>query len=365
MLKKYARRAILLGLTALVLYLLSPAIMAILDAWPRVKDLQPWWLAAMALAQAAAMWCLWKLQAISIGTNDLFSVATSQLAGGALGRVIPGGAATATATQFGMITSSADDVDRSSLATGLAIATILQVASLCLLPLLALPAILFGLHVPQRFWQTGILGLMIFAGMALLALLANNSEPVLRWMGRTVHRLGHYVPRWNPPANLPDRLVAQRDAVRARLGERLTAAAGAALGRWLCDFLTLVAAVLAVGGHASLWLVLLAFFSVQLLSQITITPGGIGVVEVGLGGALVIAGLGGGQAAIATLAYRLFSYWLMMPAGFIAWVAHRHRLRLAGREEFDPSTLWMTARDRGASEPEAKPEPPQPASTSS
>jgi uncharacterized protein (TIRG00374 family) len=91
----------------------------------------------------------------------------------------------------------------------------------------------------------------------------------------------------------------------------------------------LVTAIVAVGGHPQFSLVLLAYVAAQLLAQIPITPGGIGVVEAGLTATLVLAGVGGGDAAVATLAYRLVSYWLMLPAGLVAWVVHRRRLAVA------------------------------------
>ena len=50
---------------------------------------------------------------------------------------------------------------------------------------------------------------------------------------------------------------------------------------------------------------LLAFCAAQLLAQIPITPGGLGVVEAGLTGFLVVIGVPAGAAAVATLAYRL------------------------------------------------------------
>ena len=40
-------------------------------------------------------------------------------------------------------------------------------------------------------------------------------------------------------------------------------------------------------------------------------------------GSLTLAGLSGGQAAVATLAYRLVSYWLLLPAGLVAWLLFR------------------------------------------
>jgi hypothetical protein len=338
---RHAGRIALVLIAAIGLYVFAPTTLAVLGAFPKVKTLEPWWLVAMAASQSASVWCLWQLQAVAIGTEDRFAIATSQLAGGALGRIIPGGAATASAAQYGMIAASTDDdVRRSAVATGLGMATVLQVAGLCALPIIALPAVLFGLHVPNTFAHTMILGLSVFVGMAGATIAVNKSEALLRGIGRLVYRVGHRLPRWDPPANLPDRLVAHRDDARARLGERLPTAVLATVGRWLFDLLTLISAVIAVGGHASLWLVILAFFTAQLLGQIPLTPGGIGVVEAGLTATLVAAGLALPNATLATLAYRMFNYGLMLPAGLIAWIAHRRRIAREGRVEFDPDQLW-------------------------
>jgi hypothetical protein len=44
-----------------------------------------------------------------------------------------------------------------------------------------------------------------------------------------------------------------------------------------------------------------------------------------LGGLLVLAGVHGGDALLATLAYRLASYWLPLSAGLPAYFLYRHR----------------------------------------
>jgi uncharacterized membrane protein YbhN (UPF0104 family) len=46
-----------------------------------------------------------------------------------------------------------------------------------------------------------------------------------------------------------------------------------------------------------------------------------------------IAGVGAGAAVVATLAYRLVSFWLPIPAGAVAAVSHRRRY---GAEEVEP-----------------------------
>ena len=69
--------------------------------------------------------------------------------------------------------------------------------------------------------------------------------------------------------------------------------------------------------------VLVAYSAATLLGQIPLTPGGLGVVEAGLTGTLALIGVNGGAAVLATLAYRLFNYWLYLPAGLIGLLLHR------------------------------------------
>jgi uncharacterized protein (TIRG00374 family) len=322
------RRAAALGLTALVLYGVAPAIGEVLGAWPQVAEIKPWWLAGMLIAEALSCWFLWELQALSVGTKDLTAVATSQLAGGALGRVIPGGAATAAATQYNML--NAADVPRGAIATGLAAATVLQIAALCVLPILALPAVIFGLTVPETLLETAILAFGLFVAMFVVGLGVARSEKTLRAVGRFAVRVSCRLPgdRTLEP-EFPDRLVVQRDEVVDRLGDRLLRACAAAVGRWLFDLLALGMACQAVGAHPRFSLLLLAYIAAQLLAQIPITPGGLGVVEAGLTATLALAGVRGGDAAVAVLAYRLVSYWLMLPAGLVAWIVHRRRLAVS------------------------------------
>jgi uncharacterized protein (TIRG00374 family) len=59
--------------------------------------------------------------------------------------------------------------------------------------------------------------------------------------------------------------------------------------------------------------------------MIPITPGGLGIVEASLSGFLVLAGVDSGAAVLATLAYRLASYWLPLLAGPVAYAAFKRR----------------------------------------
>ena len=57
-----------------------------------------------------------------------------------------------------------------------------------------------------------------------------------------------------------------------------------------------------------------------MLALIPITPGGLGIVEAGLSGLLIVAGVPGGDAVVATLAYRIISYWLPILVGPFAYL---------------------------------------------
>ena len=61
--------------------------------------------------------------------------------------------------------------------------------------------------------------------------------------------------------------------------------------------------------------------------MIPITPGGLGLVEASLTGFLVLAGVNSSQAVLATLTFRLASYWAPLCAGPIAYGLFRIRYR--------------------------------------
>jgi hypothetical protein len=69
--------------------------------------------------------------------------------------------------------------------------------------------------------------------------------------------------------------------------------------------------------------VLLAYVVAALLGMVPVTPGGLGFVEVGLAAMLGLAGVGAAEATLATLAYRLVSFWLPIPIGGLALLLAR------------------------------------------
>jgi uncharacterized protein (TIRG00374 family) len=198
---------------------------------------------------------------------------------------------------------------------------------------LAVPAILGGAPVDPGLEKAAAIGAVVFVLMFALGAACLTSDRPLIVLGHAAEWVRNRVlPRRPPRRNLARRLLRERDLVQEVLGHSWWQALLFASGRWVLDYLTLLAALAAVGAHPRPSLVLLAFFAAQLLGTLPLTPGGLGFVEAGLTGTLALAGVAAGNAVLATLAYRLVSFWLPIPAGGIAAVVHR---RAYGSEDVE------------------------------
>lgn len=321
--RQVVRIVVLLTLVLLTLYVLGPGLVEVLSSAPRLREIGWWWFPVMFVLELGSFACLWVVEWVAIRRVSLWQIATSQLASNAFGRVVPGGGAAAGALQYRLLVDAG--APRGPTATGLTATNLLTFGVLLGLPLLAIPAILEGRV------DSGIRSLLVWAGMILLALVAGGivlvvTDRPLRRVGSIVQRVRNRLRTHHPPmTDLPARLVRERDLIVRVVGERWKRALTASLGKWLLDFAVLAVALHAVGADAPLSLVLLSYFAAQLLAQIPITPGGLGFVEAGLTGFLAIAGVAGGDAVLATLAYRLFSYWLPIPFGGLSWWWFRRR----------------------------------------
>jgi uncharacterized membrane protein YbhN (UPF0104 family) len=165
------------------------------------------------------------------------------------------------------------------------------------------------------------------AGLALLL----RSEPFALRAGRALQCvlvIACRLIRRQPPANSPGSLLGFRNRAAALLttrGWRITAAT--------------------VAGNLTLWLVLLAclrgtglsqaqvpwqtslaaFAAVRLLTALPVTPGGLGITELGLVTILADADHGAGvQVTAAVLLYRAVTYLPPIPLGALACLTWRH-----------------------------------------
>src|SRR4051794_24662419 len=308
---------------AVSLYLVFPSLTAVLGSWQDVGRIAPAWLAAMAVLQALTLACLWALQRIAIHARSWKPVVTSQLAGNALGKIAPGGGAVGAALQYRMLVQAGVDGPRA--VGGLTAANLLTFAVVLALPGMAVPASIRRGGPPDPVTAT-LIGGGAFIVLAIVGAICLATDGLLAWVARVVQRVRNRLRRHAEPLHgLPQRLLGERDRILATIGPRWHTALLATVGRWAFDYLTLVAALAAVGSRPRPAVVLLAFCAAQVLAQIPVTPGGLGFVEAGLTATLALAGVSAGDAVLATFAYRLFSYWLPLPLGLVGVLLHRRR----------------------------------------
>src|SRR5215467_12407985 len=150
--KTVVKRAVLVLIAGLAIYLVFPAITEVFASWPRLSTLNPWWLFAAIAAEVAHFTCTFALQRLALRTKAWFTVITSQLAGNAITLIMPGGAAVGAAVQFRML--AAGGMDTSSTVGGLAAFSLLGVGGLLALPVFALPVVLIGAPVSRGLEHT-------------------------------------------------------------------------------------------------------------------------------------------------------------------------------------------------------------------
>lgn len=309
--------------TGLAFYVALPAFTKVLSAWPKLFHLSFTWLAIMLAAEVASFVCAMTLLRLLLRTKQWFTVVAALLVGNAVTNVLPAGDVAGAGVQYQMLAIGGINAD--SAAGGLAAASIIGLAGLFLLPVCVLPAILGGLPVSPGLEHAAYLGIAGFVLIVAFGATLLTTNGLLTWLARITQRFLNALPRRKSKTeDLPERLITERNLVRTNLGRRWREAILLIGGRIGFDYCALLCALRATGAIPNAPLVLLAYAATAVIALVPLTPGGLGVVEASLSGLLVLAGVGSASAIIATLAYRLVTYWLPILAGGVIYFPFRH-----------------------------------------
>ena len=321
-----------LVVTGLALYVVLPSLSAVFGAWPKLATLSGVWLFLAVLFECGSFVCNFAIQRIVLRTRGWFAVVTAGLAGNTVTNTLPGGDAAGAAVQYRMLATAG--VNSDAAAGGLAASSLLGVGGLLMLPILTLPTVLGDSGLNHTLVSAALIGVAAFVVyMGLGALLLETDRP-LRALGRAAQWIWNKVRRPHPPlAGLENRLLQQRNEIRAALGREWRQIFLLVVGRLGLDYLCLLAALRATGSQPRIWLVLLAYSAAGIIALFPVTPGGLGIVEASLSGLLVLAGVNGRSAVVATLAYRLAQYWLPTVAGAVAYGLFRRRYGTTSKPE--------------------------------
>jgi uncharacterized membrane protein YbhN (UPF0104 family) len=200
------------------------------------------------------------------------------------------------------------------------------------LPALALLVLLTDTRPDALLIAAAAVGLAVLAtAVAGLGLLVRSESFALRAGGalQRVLTIVCRLVRRPPPCDIPGSLLGFRRraaALIAARGRRITATTAAS---HLILWLVLLACLRGVGlsqAQVSWQISLAAFAFVRLLTALPITPGGLGITELGLVGTLA-AGAGpvvGARVTAAVLLYRAVTYLPPIPLGAAAYLIWQH-----------------------------------------
>jgi uncharacterized protein (TIRG00374 family) len=199
------------------------------------------------------------------------------------------------------------------------------------MPVLALAFLaLEGGVTPGRLAAAGI-GIAVLVAAVVIFALILKSDRLARAVGRAVgwvvdHLLS--LARRDPIGGWDDRTANFRTETIGLLRHRWIGLTAATLLSHISLYLVLLFTLRSVGVSQEelSWIAVLAAFSfVRLISALPITPGGVGVVELGYAAAMTIGmdDLTSAQVVAAILVFRAITYLLPIPLGLISYVVWR------------------------------------------
>ena len=319
------------ALIAAVFGLALPRVTSYRAVWAST-DTMTWPYALLVGAAAtASMMAYWILIRAVLPWIGLRQAAAVSLGSNAVAGALPPGGAVAVGVSWAMLSSwglSTADYVLYTLVTG-----IWNLFTLMGLPVLAVLAMATARRRPDATMITGAaVGLALLAAMrGGLGLLLHSEASALR-ASRVLQyglAIAARLARRAPPASVVGSLPGFRDRARAPAGCPRVAIAAATVASHLTLWLVLLACLHAVSlSQARLpWQTSLAAFSViRLLTAIPVTPGGLGITELGLIG--ILAGGAGhtvsAQVTAAVLMYRAVTYLPSIPLGALACLTWRY-----------------------------------------
>ena len=250
------------------------------------------------------------------------------MSGLAVSHVVPGGTAAGGAVGYRLLTEQS--VPGSTAAFGMATqgvgsALVLNVIFwVCLL--ISIP--LNGVN--RLYGYAALLGVLLLAAFGgTVILLTRGQRHADNWLRRIAA---------HTPFLSPDRVssllqhVADRLTILLSNRKLLGWALFWAASNWLLDAACLWMILLAFGHTVMPIDLLVAYGLANIMAAIPITPGGLGVVELTLSGALAGFGVPASIAYLAVISWRLVNFWLPIPLGGLSYLS----LRLASRRRHLP-----------------------------
>ena len=339
---------------AVVVVVLASERASLLSASDRLGRVSPPWLVLALAAEIASYLAAAELQhyllastGVRVGRRSLVALL---YAGTAMSAALPAGPAVSTRYTYRALRRRGAPVGTA--AWVLAATAVLSIVTLAAFGLIG--AQLRGLG-PLCSALGGIVGVAVLAG-------ATGALAALMWASRHRRRVAQITASLSARCRAGLRIVARCAGRGARPAvdqpevvwpiddvadqsdhplspAQVAAALALAAANWAADILALAIAFVALGLEVPWQGLLLAYAITQLATSVPLLPGSIGVAEGSMAAALVCSGVRPTAALAGVLVYRLVSFWMVLPAGWLAWTWLRRgdaRSQAAGTGPFEP-----------------------------
>jgi uncharacterized membrane protein YbhN (UPF0104 family) len=313
---------------------------SLLSAAGRLGRISPFWLALALGAETVSFLAAAELQHhLLAGTGarvDRRSLIALSYAGTAMSSAFPAGAAVSGRYTYRALTRRG--VAAGDAAWVLAATAVLSIVTLALLGLIGAQLRGFAALCSAAGGLVGA-AVVFVAGGSVAALVWSSHhrwrfQQVVRSLSARYSAARSILARWlgRPSRPTPGtggaRGLGESAAVTGTTGlgpARLSAGLGLAGANWLADVAALAIAFVALGVEVPWQGLLLAYAVTQLVTSVPLLPGSIGVAEGSMAAALVSSGVHPDAAVAGVLVYRLVSFWLVLPAGWLAWTCLKRR----------------------------------------
>ena len=288
--------------------------------------LLPWWIVGtLVLVGVIERVVRIDLYRNLLGGPTFGTAATVHEVGTAVSKGIPMGGPIATAMRWSMCRDA-------SIPTTAFTVTMIAAGAAAAFVTWTLPLLVLGVDLTRRDADTTDLLVLIVCSVVVFGSIAFwwvtlGSDRIHRWCERRCRQLCDRAGRRIPAAQNVD-TTASVDEIRSGLlavAKRPWGLLTRMTIAQLCGGLVLLIALrgVGVGGELDTIEFLRVFFIVTLLGSFIPTPGGVGVIEAGLSGALVASGVAPASALAAVLVYRLVTYVMPILFGAVLYLFWR------------------------------------------
>jgi uncharacterized protein (TIRG00374 family) len=323
------------------------------QVWKSITDLTPLELGSLLAVTVLNIVTYWPQMVASMPGLTFWQAGVNNQSSTTIANTLPLGGALATGVSYTMYRSWGfrnSEIVLSALVTGVW-NTFIKLA----LPVIALAALLATGQATAALLIPTLIGIAVLVAAVVMFGMILHSKALARRVGSGLGRVVSFFrkPFRKPPVDWSEAAVRFRHETIQLIAKRWAALTVSTVVSHVCLYLVLLLALRHVGvaDHEISWAQVLGVFAfIRLISALPITPGGVGLVELGYIGALYVAGRNRTnvpldvfktQVTAAVLLFRALTYGAQIPLGaltYVFWRMKRSWRKPVPQEPQEPET---------------------------